>query len=113
MYLKKQVGWKRPTDTGRSTNCLINQVGIYVHKKDLGYSNYSFPYSWDVRLGHKTRDESLEEINEVIDETEVKRIMNEIGYDPSAQQENDKKLVAYFTGAEGLSIEKLRKFMTA
>ncbi len=111
VYLKKQVGWKRPTDTGRSTNCLINQVGIYVHKKDLGYSNYSFPYSWDVRLGHKTRDESLEEINEVIDETEVKRIMNEIGYDPSAQQENDKKLVAYFTGAEGLSIEKLRKFM--
>ena len=59
-YLDEKVGWIRPTDTGRSTNCLINQLGIYVHKKEKGYSNYSFPYSWDVRLGHKTRDESLE-----------------------------------------------------
>ncbi|MGB7395771.1 MAG: amino acid adenylation domain-containing protein, partial [Pricia sp.] len=61
-YLKDKVGWVRPSDTGRSTNCLINQVGIYVHKKEEGYSNYAFPYSWDVRLGHKTREESLEEI---------------------------------------------------
>ena len=55
---------------GRSTNCLINQVGIYVHKKEQGYSNYAFPYSWDVRMGHKTREASLDEINEEIDENE-------------------------------------------
>jgi hypothetical protein len=54
IYLDEKVGWIRPTDTGRSTNCLINQLGIYVHKKEKGYSNYSLPYSWDVRLGHKT-----------------------------------------------------------
>lgn len=113
VYLKDKAGWIRPTDTGRSTNCLINQVGIYVHKKELGYSNYSFPYSWDVRLGHKTRDESLEEINEVIDEVEVKRIMQEIGYDKSEEDwANNDKLVAYYTGDPDVSVKDLKAFIS-
>ena len=107
-YLDEKVDWVRPTDTGRSTNCLINQMGIYVHKKEKGYSNYSFPYSWDVRLGHKTRDESLEEINEYIDEVEVKRIMEEIGYEESSDYENTEKLVAYYTGDSNISIKQLK-----
>ncbi|HET9279132.1 MAG TPA: amino acid adenylation domain-containing protein, partial [Flavitalea sp.] len=94
-YLDKHLPWIRPSDTGRSTNCLINQVGIYVHKKERGYSNYAFPYSWDVRMGHKTREVSLDEINEEIDENEVTRILAEIGY--SSKNENpDKYLVAYY-----------------
>ena len=109
VYLDEKVGWIRPTDTGRSTNCLINQVGIYVHKKEKGYSNYSFPYSWDVRLGHKTRDESLEEINEYIDEVEVKRIMDEIGYVESDAFDNDEKLVAYYTGDSSVAIKKIKE----
>lgn len=109
IYLVEKVGWIRPTDTGRSTNCLINQVGIYVHKKEKGYSNYSFPYSWDVRLGHKTRDESLEEINEYIDEVEVKRIMEEIGYVESDAFENDEKLVAYYTGDASVPVKEIKE----
>ncbi len=112
VYLDEKVGWIRPTDTGRSTNCLINQVGIYVHKKEKGYSNYSFPYSWDVRLGHKTRDESLEEINEYIDEVEVKRIMEEIGYKESDAFEADQKLVAYYTGNSSLSSKDLKNHLS-
>ena len=108
-YLDEKVGWIRPTDTGRSTNCLINQLGIYVHKKEKGYSNYSFPYSWDVRLGHKTRDESLEEINENIDEVEVKRIMEEIGYVESDTFENNEKLVAYYTGDASVAVKKIKE----
>src|SRR5680860_151391 len=112
IYLKDKIGWVRPTDTGRSTNCLINQVGIYVHKKEEGYSNYAFPYSWDVRLGHKTRDESLVEINETIDETEVKRIMKEIGYERSeADQQPSEKLVAYFTGNPDASVKDLQQYL--
>ncbi len=108
IYLKEKIGWVRPTDTGRSTNCLINQVGIYVHKKEKGYSNYSFPYSWDVRMGHKTRSETLEEINEVIDEKEVKRIMNEIGYQESNKSDIDRKrLVGYYTGKQKISSKDL------
>ncbi len=58
-FLDEQLPWIRPSDTGRSTNCLINDVGIYYHKKKKGYHNYAFPYSWDVRTGHKSRDETL------------------------------------------------------
>ncbi|MCK0137087.1 amino acid adenylation domain-containing protein [Arenibacter sp. S6351L] len=108
VYLKEKVGWVRPTDTGRSTNCLINQLGIYVHKKQKGYSNYSFPYSWDVRLGHKTRAETLEEINEYIDENEVKRIMGEIGYVETNY--NDKirpQLVGYYTAKTKIPHQEL------
>jgi len=98
-YLKEKADWIRPTDTGRSTNCLINQVGIHVHKKERGYSNYAFPYSWDVRLGHKNRDEALEEINEYIDVAEVEKIMDEIGYGKSEDGEVQRqRLVGYYTG---------------
>ncbi len=107
-YLEDTIGWVRPTDTGRSTNCLINQVGISVHKKERGYSNYSFPYSWDVRLGHKTRDESLEEINEYIDEVEVQRIMAEIGYEAPLSRPDEPQLVAYYTGEKGLNTAVLK-----
>lgn len=98
-YLDEKIAWVRPTDTGRSTNCLINQAGIHVHKKERGYSNYAFPYSWDVRLGHKTRNASLDEINEVIDEEEVNRILDEIGYtEAHKEEESAERLVAYYTG---------------
>jgi amino acid adenylation domain-containing protein len=107
-YLKEKIDWVRPTDTGRSTNCLINQVGIYTHKKQRGYSNYSFPYSWDVRMGHKTREETLEEINEVIDEEEVKRIMKEIGYNEPVESELvQQRLVGYYTAKEKISSQNL------
>ncbi|MHA4844096.1 amino acid adenylation domain-containing protein [Flavitalea antarctica] len=106
-YLDKHLPWIRPSDTGRSTNCLINQVGIYVHKKERGYSNYAFPYSWDVRMGHKTREVSLDEINEEIDENEVTRILGEIGY-TSTQVSTDKNLVAYYIADAEISTAELR-----
>ncbi|HTF29650.1 MAG TPA: phosphopantetheine-binding protein, partial [Flavitalea sp.] len=106
-YLDKHLPWIRPSDTGRSTNCLINQVGIYVHKKERGYSNYAFPYSWDVRMGHKTREVSLDEINEEIDEHEVTRILGEIGYS-SKDVNTDKYLVAYYIADAEISTADLR-----
>lgn len=106
-YLDQRLPWDRPTDTGRSTNCLINQVGIYIHKKEKGYNNYAFPYSWDVRIGHKERDAALEEINEEVDEAEVKRIMEEIGYRETAAEDR-KQLVAFYATAQTTSVKKLR-----
>ncbi len=111
-FLKEKVGWVRPTDTGRSTNCLINQVGIYVHKKQKGYSNYAFPYSWDVRLGHKTREETLDEINEYIHEPEVKRIMKEIGYEEPDLMEADEKLVAFYTGDTPKTSKEIKTYLS-
>lgn len=109
-YLDQRLPWVRPTDTGRSTNCLINQAGIYVHKKEKGFSNYAFPYSWDVRIGHKTREASLDEINEVIDEKTVLEILNEIGYasPQSDRQFSQQQFIAYYTTKETIDIEDLR-----
>jgi acyl carrier protein len=111
-YLDQQLPWVRPTDTGRSTNCLINKAGIYVHKKQLGYSNYAFPYSWDVRIGHKTREASLEEINEEIDPGEAEKILDEIGF-TSENSKDREKLVAYVTSIYPVTEQELRNHLLA
>lgn len=112
-YLDQRLPWIRPTDTGRSTNCLINQVGIYVHKKEKGYNNYAFPYSWDVRIGHKTREAALEEINEEINEAEVRSIINEIGY-PEADKVppgEKQQLTAYYVSGRKCSTAVLKAYL--
>ncbi|MGB7337421.1 MAG: amino acid adenylation domain-containing protein [Phototrophicaceae bacterium] len=103
--------WVRPSDTGRSTNCLINEAGIFVHKKRRGYHNYALPYSWDVRVGHKQRDEALEELDDDINEANVKRILREIGYtDPIEQSDQDSKLVIFYTG-DAINQDAVRDYL--
>ena len=80
-YLEQKVTWVRPKDTGRSTNCLINDVGIFIHQQERGFHNYALPYSWDVRMGHKDREAAMEELDDQIDEDNVRTILEEIGYD--------------------------------
>ena len=111
-YLKSRVGWIRPMDTGRSTNCLINDVGIHVHKLERGFHNYSLPYSWDVRLGHKKRDDALEELDDSIDEENVESILKEIGYSPKMLQPGGGKLHAYYTGSTNLDQEGLTTWLS-
>ncbi len=108
-YLEDELQWVRPEDTGRSTNCLINDVGIFYHKKKKGYHNYAFPYSWDVRMGHKQREAALEELDDTIDESRVKEILNEIGY-PSDDlwQAEKEELIAFYTADTSLSKDELR-----
>ena len=77
--------WQRPPDSGRSTNCLINAAGIFTHKIEQGHHNYAAPYSWDVRLGHKTREEALYELDDPMDADELKAIttmLAQVGYEP-------------------------------
>lgn len=112
-FLDRRLLWVRPSDTGRSTNCLINDVGIYMHKKQKGYHNYALPYSWDVILGHKERDAALEELDDEIDEGYVRTVLEEIGYSeksetmPSEQQ----RLVAYYVGDHAFTTGELRDFL--
>lgn len=108
-YLEERVAWVRPSDTGRSTNCLINDVGIYIHKQQRGYHNYALPYSWDVRMGHKTREAALAELDDDIDTDNVQDILQQIGYrEESSGAVIDKRLVAYYQAGSGLSASTLR-----
>lgn len=112
-FLAEHAPWVRPGDTGRSTNCLINDAGIYVHKNKEGYHNYALPYSWDVRLGHKQRDTALDELNDHIDIARVHRILQEIGYheDGYLGETSDVRVTAFFTATEKLSNSDLRAFL--
>lgn len=109
-FLDQHAPWIRPADTGRSTNCLINDAGIYVHKRKEGFHNYALPYSWDVRIGHKTRDAALQELDDRIDPRRVQQILDEIGY----HEENvvhgsaGSRLVAYCVADGALDSEALR-----
>lgn len=109
-FLNTHASWTRPTDTGRSTNCLINDVGIYLHKKQRGFHNYSLPYSWDVRLDQKTRVEAMEELEDELDESRVKAIMAEIGYvePPPPDETGINRLVAYYVSDGSPSVADLR-----
>jgi len=107
-YLDKRLPWIRPSDTGRSTNCLINDVGIYVHRKERGFHNYSLPYSWDVRLGHKERNEALEELNDEIDETYVNAVLEDIGYRIETAKDTEANKLALYYVSESTEVTPAR-----
>ncbi|RMF21704.1 MAG: hypothetical protein D6765_15290, partial [Bacteroidetes bacterium] len=87
-------------------------MGIYVHRRLKGYSNYAYPYSWDVRLGHKSREAALEEINEAVDEAEVRRILKEIGFSESELTDaQGGRLCAWFCAEEEIPAAELRAFL--
>ena len=104
------LGWKRPSDTGRSTNCLINEAGIFFHKKQRGYHNYALPYAWDVRVGHKTREQAMHELDDEIDEKNVSRMLSEIGWTGPIEREQraEPLLVGYYVPRAELSPQDLR-----
>jgi amino acid adenylation domain-containing protein len=83
-YLEaRDAMWRAPKDTGLcSTNCMINDVGIYVHQLEKGYHNYAGPLSWDCRVGLMGRDDALAELRSTIDEPRSKRILKVLGYEP-------------------------------
>ena len=101
-FLREFGGWERPPDTGRSTNCLINDVGIYVHQTERAHHNYAVPYAWDVRMGHKTRPQAVHELNDELDMIRVHEILDEIDYTPETPtQPSEEQLAAYYEPMPG------------
>lgn len=100
-FLENRAPWVRPADTGRSTNCLVNVAGIHTHQTERGYHNYAEPYSWDVRLGHKTRAEALDELDDDIDPAEIEPMLDQIGYQPRRPE----VLTAWYQTRDGQAID--------
>jgi hypothetical protein len=68
--------WRKPDNVGGcSSNCMINDVGIKTHLESKGYHNYAVPTAWEVRFGHLTREEALEELSAPIDPRRVDGIL--------------------------------------
>jgi acyl carrier protein len=115
-YLQRRVPWMRPSDTGRSTNCLANDAGIYIHVKERGYHNYALPYSWDVRLGHKTRAAAIHELHDQLDVGRVRGILADIGYDERRSDATSDAtatpaMVAYIVAARDVTDKELRRHL--
>jgi amino acid adenylation domain-containing protein len=108
-FLREQAPWIRPEDTGRSTNCLINDLGIYFHKAREGYHNYELPYSWDVRLGHKTRLEAMAELDDEIDPTRAQDLLQQIGWTGEVVAPRKPELVAYIVADRDIPQTELRR----
>ncbi len=111
-YVGEHTPWIRPSDTGRSTNCLINQAGIFVHQAERGFHNYTLPYSWDVRLGHKKRDAVLAELDDDLDPAAVRRMLDEVGYRENPPVVPEARLIAYYTSDVELGASELRSFLS-
>jgi len=125
-YLKQQDKfWHQPLDTGFcSTNCIINDVGIYVHLKDKGYHNYASQLSWDCRLGLISREDAIKELIFNGDTKKIHTILEEIGYfhqSPIKEviitdwegNTGERYLCAYITTNEEIDKKDLRDYATS
>jgi hypothetical protein len=112
-YVGERTPWIRPSDTGRSTNCLINEAGIYVHKAERGFHNYAMPYSWDVRLGHKRREAAVAELEDELDPAAIRVMLDEVGYHERPSLPPEARLIAYYTAEREIPVAELRRFLEA
>ncbi|WP_150238130.1 condensation domain-containing protein [Nocardiopsis quinghaiensis] len=89
--------WSEPTDTGFcSSNCMINDVGVYVHTRERGFHNYESPTRWEVRLGHLARDEADSELRAPVNIARVKRMLARLGYaDPESREGLEQRFTGY------------------
>ena len=68
----RPLGWERPEDTGiTSTNCLLNDLGVYVHHKLHGFHPYIMEIAEQVRNGLMAREEALSKLRAVPRREEV------------------------------------------
>jgi amino acid adenylation domain-containing protein len=122
-YLVKK-GWTQPPDTGFcSSNCIINDVGIYVHLQKVGYHFYEPQLSWDCRLGSLPREAGLIDIvfESSGKQEQVNRILKEIGYynppikDAVVMDEEgkngDRTITAYLVSDDELLVPELREYL--
>lgn len=120
---RKDSYWNLPRDTGLcSTNCRINDVGIYVHLMEKHFHNYAPQLSWDCRLGLMDRDEGLKEISFDSDPRDIEEKLTEIGYfDPVSikeavvldqkDDEGDSRLAAYVVSDGEIDTDRLREYV--
>jgi hypothetical protein len=64
--MEKDDVWRKPDECGFcSTNCLINDPGIALHKHQKGWHSYEGSNAWEVRLGHNPREDAVLELASV------------------------------------------------
>lgn len=76
------LGWRRTVDTGpQSTNCRLNDLGIFVHHRKHGFNPYLFEMAEQVRQGLLDRNVALVRAEIVPREEAVVDQARQIGLD--------------------------------
>ena len=78
-------GWRRPRDTGtHSSNCLLNDLGIFSHVKQHGFHPYVAELAEQVRLGLMSRADALARVESVPTGDAVAASAEKLGIDLSS-----------------------------
>jgi len=76
---ERNPAWRKPENVGGcSSNCMINDVGIKVFTETRGYHNYAVPAAWDIRFGHETREEVLDDLECELDDKRINGILTQL-----------------------------------
>ncbi len=76
----KGLGWVKPEDTDpNSTNCLLNALANYIHRKRFGFHPYAWEIAGIVRMGYMERDEGMKKVTKEEDMKMVKYAADLLG----------------------------------
>lgn len=79
------LGWRRPPDTGlTSTNCRLNDLGVYVHSRRHGFHPYAFEIAEQLRHGLTTLEEAAARLEAIPAREDVAWLAERIGVDHDA-----------------------------
>ncbi len=78
----KSLGWAKPDDTDpNSTNCLLNALANYIHRKRFSFHPYAWEIAGIVRMGCMNREEGVHKVNQDEDMTMVNFAADSLGID--------------------------------
>ena len=74
------LGWRRPADAGlTSTNCRLNDLGVYLHHRRHGFHPYALEIAEQLRYGLLTREEAAEKLDAIPPRERVAELAQRIG----------------------------------
>ena len=79
------LGWKRPKDAGvNSTNCRLNDFGVYIHARRHGFHPYAFEIAEQLRHGLISREEATAKLVTLPTKRDVSWLAERLGLDIDA-----------------------------
>ncbi len=76
----QSLGWVKPTDTDpNSTNCLLNALANYLHRKRFGFHPYAWEIAGIVRSDSMVRKDGLEKTTQEEDMAMVRYAAEKLG----------------------------------
>ena len=81
----RKLGWTRPRDTGKqSSNCRLNDLGIFIHHQQHGFNPYTAEIAEQVRFGLMSRSEGIRRAFSIPKASQVSTQAKQVGVDLNA-----------------------------